>query len=166
MTSKKLSNLSNVITLIGNIELYLSILTLVIMVFLIIYSVLLRYVFHKPAIWISATITLVFIWTSMLSVSYVYKKRGHISITFFIDKILSTSSAKIKKIVNLSIYLIIIINLILAIIGTIQIIPLHAGRNIIGLGISRVYLSSAIFVSLCSMLITSFYFFMLELINE
>ncbi len=163
MTSKRLSAFNNLITFIGKIELYVSMLTLVIMVFLIIYSVLLRYIFHKPAIWISATITLVFIWTSMLSVSYVYKNRGHISITFFIDKILSKSSEKTKKIVNLFIYLIIIVNLILSIIGTIQIFPLHAGRNIIGLGISRVYLSSAILLSLSSMLITSFYFFMLEL---
>ncbi|MDD4289431.1 MAG: TRAP transporter small permease subunit [Candidatus Caldatribacteriota bacterium] len=162
MDSKKFNNLGNIVNFIGKIELYASILTLIIMVLLIIYSVLLRYVFHKPAIWISATITLIFIWTSMLSISYVYKKRGHISITFFIDKVLSFDK-KIKKIVNILIYLIIIVNLIFVILGTIQVIPLHAGRNIIGLGISRVYLSAAILTSIVSMLITTIYFLICEI---
>jgi len=162
MDSKKFNNLGNIVNFIGKIELYASILTLIVMVLLIIYSVLLRYVFHKPAIWISATITLIFIWTSMLSISYVYKKRGHISITFFIDKVLSFDK-KIKKIVNILIYLIIIVNLIFVILGTIQVIPLHAGRNIIGLGISRVYLSAAILTSIVSMLITTIYFLICEI---
>ncbi|MDD3641057.1 MAG: TRAP transporter small permease subunit [Atribacterota bacterium] len=162
MDSKKFNNLGNIVNFIGKIELYASILTLIIMVLLIIYSVLLRYVFHKPAIWISATITLIFIWTSMLSISYVYKKRGHISITFFIDRVLSFDK-KIKKIVNILIYLIIIVNLIFVILGTIQVIPLHAGRNIIGLGISRVYLSAAILTSIVSMLITTIYFLICEI---
>lgn len=162
MDSKKFNNLGNIVNFIGKIELYASILTLIIMVLLIIYSVLLRYFFHKPAIWISATITLIFIWTSMLSISYVYKKRGHISITFFIDKVLSFDK-KIKKIVNILIYLIIIVNLIFVILGTIQVIPLHAGRNIIGLGISRVYLSAAILTSIVSMLITTIYFLICEI---
>jgi len=162
MDSKKFNNLGNIVNFIGKIELYASILTLIVMVLLIIYSVLLRYVFHKPAIWISATITLIFIWTSMLSISYVYKKRGHISITFFIDRVLSFDK-KIKKIVNILIYLIIIVNLIFVILGTIQVIPLHAGRNIIGLGISRVYLSAAILTSIVSMLITTIYFLICEI---
>jgi TRAP-type C4-dicarboxylate transport system permease small subunit len=166
MSPKKFNILRNIVNLIGKVELYASIFTLIVMVLLIIYSVLLRYIFHKPAIWISATITLIFIWTSMLSISYVYKNRGHISITFFIDSILSGSNEKIKKIVNIVIYLIIIINLIFVIIGTIQVIPLHAGRNIIGLGISRVYLSVAILVSIMSMLITTINFLMIEIIKS
>jgi TRAP-type C4-dicarboxylate transport system permease small subunit len=70
---------------------------------------------------------------------------------------------KIKKIVNILIYLIIIVNLIFVILGTIQVIPLHAGRNIIGLGISRVYLSAAILTSIVSMLITTIYFLICEI---
>jgi TRAP-type C4-dicarboxylate transport system permease small subunit len=158
-----LIKMEKIIKYIEKIELYASMLTLVVVVLLIAYSILLRYVFRTPAIWISATITLIFIWTSMLSISYVYKKRGHISITYFIDTFIS--SKKIKTFIDILIYLVIILIFILAIIGTINIIPLHAERFIIGLRISRVYLSAPILISIISMLITTVYFLLLELKN-
>lgn len=158
-----LLKMEKLIKYIEKIELYASMLTLVVVVLLIAYSILLRYVFRIPAIWISATITLIFIWTSMLSISYVYKKRGHISITYFVDTFISNK--KIKTFIDILIYLVIIFNFILAIIGTINIIPLHAERFIIGLRISRVYLSAPILISIISMLITTVYFLLLDLKN-
>ena len=145
---------------IERIELYSSMLLLVVMILLLITSVLLRYVFHTPAIWISATIILIFIWASLLSISYVYKKRGHIAITYFVDMF---SNQKIKLTISIFIYLVIFISLLLAGIGTIRILPVHAGRFIIGLRISRVFYSIPILIAVFSMLLTTIHFLFLQI---
>ncbi len=155
----RLPRIDKLINYVEKIELYTSMFLLIVLVLLITASVLLRYVFHIPAMWISSTITLIFIWISMLSVSYVYKKMGHISITYFVDMF---SDKKIRVIINLFIYLVIFVSLLLVMLGTIKIIPIHSGRFIIGLGISRVYLSTAILIATISMLITTLHFIFLQ----
>jgi len=146
---------------IGKVELYVSMLLLISIVGLLIASVALRYVFHTPAMWISPTITLLFIWASMISIGYVYKKRGHIAITFVVEHF----PMKLRILIDIVVYIIIVSSLILLFIGTIKILPIHAQRFIIGLKISRIYFSSAVLVGGVSILITTIYFIFLEIKN-
>lgn len=146
---------------IGKVELYVSMLLLISIVGLLIASVALRYVFHKPAMWISPTITLLFIWASMISIGYVYKKRGHIAITFVVEYF----PEKLRVLIDIIVYIIIVSSLILLFIGTIKILPIHAQRFIIGLKISRIYFSFAVLVGGVSILITTIYFIFLEIKN-
>lgn len=149
------------IKFIGKVELYVSMSLLISIVGLFITSVALRYVFHKPAMWISSTTTLLFIWASMISISYVYRKRGHIAITFVVEHF----PEKLRVLIDIIVYIIIVSSLILLFIGTIKILPIHAQRFIVGLRISRIYFSFAILVSGMSMLITTIYFIFLEIKN-
>jgi len=146
---------------IGKVELYFSMLLLIVLVGLLIISVALRYVFHIPAIWISPVINLLFIWMSLISIAYVYKKRGHIAITFVIEHF----PEKLRVFIDIVIYIIIAFSFTLLLIETIKILPIHAQRLIIGLRISRIYYSSAIIVSGVSILITTIYFIIREITN-
>ena len=143
---------------IAKVELYVSMLLLISIIGLLIASIALRYVFHKPAIWISPLITLLFIWASMISIGYVYKKRGHIAITFVVEHF----PENLRVLIDIVVYIIIVSSLILVFIGTIKILPVHAQRFIIGLRISRIYFSSAILVGVISMLITTIHFILME----
>lgn len=146
---------------IGKVELYVSMLLLISIVGLLFASVALRYVFHKPAMWISPTITLLFIWASMISIGYVYKKRGHIAITFVVERF----PEKLRVLIDIIVHIIIVYSLILLFIGTTKILPIHAQRFIIGLNISRIYFSFAVLVGVVSILITTIYFIFLEIKN-
>lgn len=146
---------------IGKVELYVSMLLLISIVGLLFASVALRYVFHKPAMWISPTTTLLFIWASMISIGYVYKKRGHIAITFVVERF----PEKLRVLIDIIVHIIIVYSLILLFIGTTKILPIHAQRFIIGLNISRIYFSFAVLVGVVSILITTIYFIFLEIKN-
>ncbi len=150
------------IKFIGKVELYVAIILLVLIVGLLAVNVGLRYVFHKPAMWINPTIILLFIWASMFSVSYVYKEKGHISIKLIVERFSKSS----KIIIDLVIYLIIILTLLLVIVGTVKILPVHAKRFITGLGISRIWFSYGILFPLVSILITTIYFSFITLLER
>jgi TRAP-type C4-dicarboxylate transport system permease small subunit len=108
--------------------------------------------------WIVPLTMLTFMWVVVLTISIVFKKRGHIAITVVKD-LLPDKLCLLNNIIVLSVS---IFTLTLLLFSAIQVFPVHSRAEIIGLGISRVYYSSAILYLALSSLLTTFHFIFLD----
>lgn len=127
---------------------------------MLLFRVGLRYIFRIGVIWLNPLISIIFLWVAILSISVMLKRKGHIAVDYFKDLI---PSKRIKHVIYLIIYSVSIFAFLVLAISSINIIPVHAQRDLVGSHFSRANYSFAILYLAVSCLITSIYFFFCEL---
>ena len=146
--------LGTFVGLLGKAELVAAGVLLVLTLGLVVLTIVFRYFLHRPIMWASPLVTLFFTWMSLIGVAYVYKERGHISVTYFKDMLRPVS----KGVVEVLILVIVLLCLLITMWSAIQILPVHSKRFIVGLRLPRSYLSSAVVLWGISMVLTTVYF--------
>lgn len=82
-----------------------SIVIFIVMVILVTFQVVSRYIFKSPSSISEALTRYLFVWLILVSATYIFGQREHICITFVKDKF----SPKVKKVIDILIQLIIIV---------------------------------------------------------
>ncbi|MGI6559532.1 MAG: TRAP transporter small permease [Limnochordia bacterium] len=146
--------LGTIISLLGKAELIAAGALLVATLGLVVLTIVFRYFLHRPIMWASPLVTLCFTWMSLIGIAYVYKAGGHISVTYFKDRLRPVP----KAVVEVLILVVVLLCLVIALWSALQILPVHSKRFIVGLRLPRSYLSTAVVLWGISMVLTTVYF--------
>ena len=76
-----------------------------IMTILVVYQVVTRYVFQSPSSWSESVVTYGFIWLAMLGGAYVFGKRDHMRMVFFIERFNKNVQARVGIITEIVVLL-------------------------------------------------------------
>jgi TRAP-type C4-dicarboxylate transport system permease small subunit len=92
-----------------SVEVHISVIILGFLIALIAYQVLVRYLFNAPLSWAEELAALLLIYLSFLTGDIIYKKKGHISIDFFVSFFPERLRLIIQVAVNLFVCLFLIV---------------------------------------------------------
>ena len=146
------------LNLIGKIELIIAKILYVLVFLLFMINVFSRYFFRISRVWSYPLISVLFLWCAVLSISYVLKKRGHISVVVLVDLF----PKKMQLFSRLIVYFIMVCTFLILLVSTINIFPVHRARVIFGLDIPVTYYTATVLYLALSGVITSAHFFFLE----
>ncbi|MFZ7134421.1 MAG: TRAP transporter small permease [Eubacteriales bacterium] len=145
--------------LIGKIELIVAKIFFLLTCLLLFINIIMRYFIRKTVIWIYPLVSVLVLWCIVLCISYVIKKKGHISISF----IKNLFSKRNYLFIEIIVYLIMTVTFLILLFNTINIFPIQRQRIIFGLGIPVTYYTAAIFYLALSGMISCAQFFFLDL---
>ncbi len=102
-----------------------------IMVGLVVYQVITRYVFNHPSSWSEELVSYMFAWTSLFGACLVTGQRGHMNIPLLVDKV-GPSGKKVLSII--SEVIILIFSVVILIYGGFKVTSLAMGQLTSSLG--------------------------------
>ena len=155
---KFIERLNNLDRIIFNIEMGFCFLILIAMVGIVGLNVFLRYIFKSPLIAAMNMATMMLVWITFFGASAIYTQKGHIALTFLIDRF----PEKIGRIINILILILIEISLVWTVIETVSLMKLQWAQQIVALGIPHSILSIPIFIALILMFLTTFRYIVIE----
>jgi len=136
---------------VGQFEMVLSCLFLVIMVAVVGLGVFLRYVLKSPLVAGMNFATLLLVWMSFFGASFVYREKGHIAIEFIVSRF----SAQVRRFLMITVYGIITLALVITVVQSGYLIAVQWTQQIVALGIPRSFLSLPICITGILMTLTS-----------
>jgi TRAP-type transport system small permease protein len=136
---------------VGKLEMLFCRFLLVSMVIIVTISVILRYIFKSPMIAAMNIATLLLVWLTFFGASALYKEKGHIALVFIKEKF----PEKIRRLVNMSVLVVITISLLITVVQTFQLMKVQWAQKIVAIGITRGILSVPVVIAMSLMIITT-----------
>lgn len=141
---------------IAQVEKFVAVLGLFVIVASVVAQVMSRYIRGKPITWVLELTTYMMIWSVFLGASYAHKQHRHITIVNY-----RHMSLKMSSVLDVVVNVLIAVAMILVIHYAGRVMPIEARTNTSSLPIDvprHLFYSLPVFVSACSIFITSVYF--------